>query len=76
MTRRRRLDQAKIRAVVAMAATLWQRETLAQLRDQLQAHDLTEVTVAEALTLLDAELGGTTEALLLGLTHHQEDKTP
>lgn len=41
-------------------------------RDQLRALDWPEITVADALVLLDAEPGSTTEALLLGLADGRE----
>jgi hypothetical protein len=57
---------------VALAAACWQRDTLAELADQLRARGRQDVTVREALVLLDAEPATPVEALLLDLADRRE----
>jgi hypothetical protein len=58
---------------LALAAARWRRDTLTKLAEQLlRAHGRHQVTVAEALVLLDAEPASPVEALLMDLAHRRE----
>jgi hypothetical protein len=57
---------------LALTAAQWRRDTLRRLAHQLRAHGRHQVTVAEALVLLDAEPASLVEALLLDLVDRRE----
>jgi hypothetical protein len=62
-----------VERAVTLAALAWQQATLRALRDQLAARGRHEVTLAEALALLNAPPGTPVEALLRGLLDRKDD---
>jgi hypothetical protein len=57
---------------LVLAVARWRRDTLARLTDQLRARGRRQVTVAEALVLLEAEPDSPVEALLLDLADRRQ----